>query len=65
MRNFPPFDQVKDQAARYVAQKAQSDLIASLHQGVKVERFDEAPTPDATPPAGDAKTPADATPKTP
>jgi peptidyl-prolyl cis-trans isomerase C len=65
MKTFPPFDQVKDQAARYVAQKAQSDLIASLHQGVKVERFDEAPTPDATPPAGDAKTPADAKPKTP
>src|ERR1700761_5308263 len=30
MKTFPPFDQVKDQAARYVAQKAQSDLIASL-----------------------------------
>ena len=49
MRTFPPFEQVKDQAARYVAQKAQSDLIAALHQGVKIERMDEEPKPDATP----------------
>jgi peptidyl-prolyl cis-trans isomerase C len=51
MRTFPPFDQVKDQAARYVAQKAQSDLIAALHEGVKIERMDEppAPAPDASP----------------
>ncbi len=62
MKTFPPFDQVKDQAAHYVAQKAQSDLIASLHQGAKIERMDEdqkpaaAPTPAPTPaPTGDAK----------
>jgi len=54
MRTFPPFDQVKDQAARYVGQKAQSELIAALRQGVKIERMDDEPTPDATP-AGDAK----------
>ena len=47
MRTFPPFDQVKDQAARYVAQKAQSDLIAALHEGVKIERMDEPPAPAA------------------
>ena len=41
MKTFPPFDQVKDQAARYVAQKAQSELITSLHAGRKIERFDE------------------------
>jgi peptidyl-prolyl cis-trans isomerase C len=65
MRTFPPFDQVKDQAARYVGQKAQSELIAALRQGVKIERMDEEPKPDATP-AGDAKTPdGDAKPKTP
>jgi peptidyl-prolyl cis-trans isomerase C len=67
MKTFPPFDQVKDQAARYVAQKAQSDLIASLHEGVKIERTDEpAPAPDAQP-TGDAKpaAPGDAKPKTP
>ena len=38
MQTFPPFDRVKDQAARYVAQKAQSDLIASLHGAAKIER---------------------------
>jgi peptidyl-prolyl cis-trans isomerase C len=65
MRTFPPFDQVKDQAARYVGQKAQSELIAALRQGVKIERMDEEPKPDATP-AGDAKAPdGDAKPKTP
>jgi peptidyl-prolyl cis-trans isomerase C len=70
MKTFPPFDQVKDQAARYVAQKAQSDLIASLHEGVKIERMDEpAPAPDAQP-TGEAKPAApaaagDAKPKTP
>jgi peptidyl-prolyl cis-trans isomerase C len=55
MRTFPPFAELKDQAARYVAQKAQSDLIASLHATAKVERFDEAGKliPD-TPPAPDA-----------
>ena len=66
MKTFPPFDQVKDQAARYVAQKAQSDLIASLHQGVKIERTDEDAKPAAAP--TDAPTPApsgDAKPKTP
>ena len=62
MKTFPPFDQVKDQAARYVGQKAQSDLIASLHQGVKIERMDEDQKPAAAPtpaPSGEA------TPKTP
>jgi peptidyl-prolyl cis-trans isomerase C len=59
MRTFPPFEELKDQASRYVAQKAQSDLIASLHATSKVERFDEtgALIPD-TPPA----LPADAAP---
>ena len=49
-KTFPPFDQVKDQAAHYVVQKAQSDLIASLRKDAKIERFDApAPTPSATP----------------
>jgi peptidyl-prolyl cis-trans isomerase C len=62
MRTFPPFEQVKDQAARYVAQKAQSDLIASLRQGAKIERTDDAAKPaDANSPAA----PADAAPNTP
>ncbi len=66
MKTFPPFEQVKEQAARYVAQKAQSDLIASLHarrQDRAHGRGAEAGTPT---PAGEAKTPAgDAEPKTP
>jgi peptidyl-prolyl cis-trans isomerase C len=68
MKTFPPFDQVKDQAARYVAQKAQSDLIASLHQGVKIERMDDEAKPAAAPAAAPTPAPAptgDAKPKTP
>ena len=57
MKTFPPFDQVKDQAARYVAQKAQSELITSLRKEAKIERFDEAA--EAAPP-----TPAPAAPAT-
>jgi len=65
MQTFPPFEQVKDQAARYVAQKAQGDLIASLHAGAKIERMDEEQKPAAAP-GGEAKTPAgEAKPKTP
>jgi len=45
MKTFPPFEQIKDQAARYVAQKAQSDLIAKLHEGVKIERSESEPKP--------------------
>jgi peptidyl-prolyl cis-trans isomerase C len=69
MRTFPPFEELKDQAARFVAQKAQSDLIASLHGAAKIERADDsgnlvpepAPTPSAAPsaaPTGDATKPA-------
>jgi len=65
MRTFPPFDDLKDQAARFVAQKAQSDLVASLHSGAKIERADDsgnlvpepAPTPSATPATGDQAKP--------
>ena len=64
MKTFPPFDQVKDQAARYVAQKAQTALITSLREKAKIERFDEeaakpadpaAPAEPATPAADPAK----------
>src|SRR5271163_3194458 len=41
VKSFPPFEQVKEQAARYVAQKAQTALISSLRDKVKIERFDE------------------------
>src|SRR5271168_3080573 len=71
VKSFPPFEQVKEQAARYVAQKAQTELITSLRGQVKIERFDEAPkaaapadAPDA--PAASSEAPADpAKPKTP
>jgi peptidyl-prolyl cis-trans isomerase C len=75
IKSFPPFEQVKDQAARYVAQKAQTELIASLRGQVKIERFDEAPKPAAAAagapaasetPAASSEAPADpAKPKTP
>ena len=45
MKTFPPFEQLKDQAARYVVQKAQSDLIATLREAAKIERFDDEPSP--------------------
>ncbi|PWB84272.1 MAG: peptidylprolyl isomerase [Methylocystaceae bacterium] len=51
-KTFPPLDQVRDQVARYVVQKAQSDLIAKLRETAKIERT------DAPPAAGDAKAPA-------
>ena len=49
MKTFPPFEQVKEQAGRYVAQKAQSELITGLHKDAKIERFDEPPTPAPVP----------------
>ena len=56
-KSFPPFEQVKDQVARYVAQKAQSEAIMKLREAAKVERTEAAPpavpatpgAPDATP----------------
>jgi peptidyl-prolyl cis-trans isomerase C len=39
-KTFPPFEQIKDQAARYVAQKAESDAITQLHAAAKIELFD-------------------------
>src|SRR5271157_4418817 len=39
-KSFPPFEQIKDQAARYVAQKAESDAISQLHNAAKIELFD-------------------------
>ena len=64
-KQFPPFDEVKEQIARYVVQKAQSEMIVKLRDTAKIERTDPpvdpaapgaatAPAPDATP----APTPA-------
>ena len=66
MKTFPPFDQVKDQAARYVAQKAQTALITSLRDKAKIERFDEAAKPaEPAKPADPAPSTDPAKPKTP
>ncbi len=60
---FPAYEAVKEQVKRYTIQKAQADLVQSLHKDVKIQRFDE-PTPadllkqlapaDATKPADPA-----------
>jgi peptidyl-prolyl cis-trans isomerase C len=63
-KTFPPFEQVKEQAAHYVVQKAQSDLITALRKDAKVERFDAAPAATAAP-ASPAATPAPAASATP
>ena len=65
-KSFPPFEQVKDQAARYVSQKAESEAISQLHNAAKIELFDadgkplpEAPVQDPSKmaPAGADKKP--------
>lgn len=38
---FPPLDQVREQVARYVVQKAQSELVMKLREGAKIERADQ------------------------
>jgi len=66
MKTFPPFEQVKDQAGRYVAQKAQTALITSLRDKAKIERFDEAAKPaEPAKPADPAPSTDPAKPKTP
>ena len=39
-KTFPPFEQLKDQAAHYVAQKAESEEVAALHAAAKIQYFD-------------------------
>ena len=62
-KTFPPFEQLKDQAARYVAQKAESETIAQLHGAAKIELFDADGKP--LPPAAPAAAPDAAKPKAP
>jgi peptidyl-prolyl cis-trans isomerase C len=52
-RAMPEFDKIKDQIATYVARKAQTDFIAQLREGAKIERLDRPASPPAgaTPPA--------------
>ncbi len=60
-KSFPPFEQVKDQVARYVAQKAQSDEVMKLREAAKIDRLTPpppvAPAPDAMPAPADAPKP--------
>src|SRR5271170_5405912 len=56
-KSFPPFEQVKDQAARFVAQKAESETVAQLHSAAKIQLFDAdgkpiTAQPDAAPDKG-------------
>lgn len=56
-KKFPSLAEVRDQVARYVVQKAQSEEIVALREKAKVERFDK--PADATPaPAGATPAPA-------
>jgi peptidyl-prolyl cis-trans isomerase C len=48
MKTFPPYDQLKEQAMRYVAQKAQSELIADLRGKAKIDMMDDAAKPAET-----------------
>jgi peptidyl-prolyl cis-trans isomerase C len=65
-KTFPPFEQVKDQAARFVAQKAQTALIASLRDKAKIERFaEEAKPAEPAKPADPAPSTEPPKPKTP
>lgn len=50
-KQFPPFDEVKDQILRYAVQKAQSEMIVKLREGAKIERAEPATPPgDEMPP---------------
>ncbi len=74
-KTFPPFEQLKDQAGRYVAQKAESETIAQLHGAAKIELFDAdgkpmpaaaeaaAPSADKSPAAPAAAAPSTDKPK--
>ena len=47
-KQFPPYEEVKDQIANYVTQKAQSEMVLGLRKAAKIERMDQpadAPAP--------------------
>lgn len=54
-KTFPPLDQIKDQVARYVVQKAQSDLVMKLRDGAKIERTEPPVEADKAAPAKPAE----------
>jgi peptidyl-prolyl cis-trans isomerase C len=50
-KQVPEFDKVKDQIETYVVRKAQSDAVAKLREGAKVERLDAKPADAGATPA--------------
>jgi len=60
-KTFPPFDQVKDQVAHYIVQKAQAELVQNLRKDAKIEKTEPEP---AMPPMEAGKTPEAKTPDT-
>ncbi len=54
-KTFPPLEQVKDQVARYVVQKAQSELVLKLREAAKIERTEPPVDPKAAPAAKPAE----------
>jgi peptidyl-prolyl cis-trans isomerase C len=53
-RPVPEFEQVRNQIETFVARRAQSELVAQLREGAKIERLDRpagAPPPMTLPPA--------------
>ena len=54
-RKAPDFEQVKGQLETYVARKAQSEYVAKLRDGSKIERLDKAAAPAPAPVAPAAK----------
>jgi peptidyl-prolyl cis-trans isomerase C len=61
MRPLPDYEQVKPQIQQFVVRKAQSEYLAKLREGAKIERLDKTETPAAaTPPAAAPSAPAPA-----
>lgn len=51
----PAFEEVKDQLASFVERRAQSEMVARLREGAKIERLDKPAASPATPSADPAK----------
>ncbi len=50
-KTFPSFDEVKEQVSRYVAQKAQGELVAELRKSAKIDRVEPPVDPTKAAPA--------------
>jgi peptidyl-prolyl cis-trans isomerase C len=62
VRPLPDYEQVKPQLESFVARKAQSEYLAKLREGAKIERLDkpaEAAKPAQAPTATPATPPAE------